>query len=213
MSRRVVVTGVGLLSPLGIGTDESWKAIREARNGISRIEQFDATAFNCRIAGEVEELRSRRVHRTQRNQEDGPLHSVRHRGLGIRAGAVRSEGGCRERRARGRGHRKRHRRIRGHRARTPDTARKRSQPHIAFFHSGYHHQPGFRLRFHSNRRQGPELRYRHRLHHQRACHRRFLQDYSAGRRGRDDLRRSRGVHHSHGHRRVRGHARAFAAQR
>ena len=42
-----------MLSPLGIGTDESWKAIREARNGISRIEQFDATAFTCRIAGEV----------------------------------------------------------------------------------------------------------------------------------------------------------------
>ena len=42
-----------MLSPLGIGTDESWKAIREARNGISTIEQFDATAFTCRIAGEV----------------------------------------------------------------------------------------------------------------------------------------------------------------
>ncbi len=53
MSRRVVVTGVGLLTPLGIGTDESWQAICEGRNGISRIEQFDAAAFNCRIAGEV----------------------------------------------------------------------------------------------------------------------------------------------------------------
>jgi 3-oxoacyl-[acyl-carrier-protein] synthase II len=42
-----------LLSPLGIGTDESWKAIREGRNGISGIEQFDASAFTCRIAGEV----------------------------------------------------------------------------------------------------------------------------------------------------------------
>jgi 3-oxoacyl-[acyl-carrier-protein] synthase II len=53
LSRRVVVTGVGLLSPLGIGTEPSWQAIREGRNGISRIEQFDATLFNCRIAGEV----------------------------------------------------------------------------------------------------------------------------------------------------------------
>jgi 3-oxoacyl-[acyl-carrier-protein] synthase II len=42
-----------LLSPLGIGTDQSWRAICEGRNGISRIEQFDATLFNCRIAGEV----------------------------------------------------------------------------------------------------------------------------------------------------------------
>lgn len=53
MSRRVVVTGVGLLSPLGIGTEQSWQAIREGRNGISRIEAFDPTLFNSRIAGEV----------------------------------------------------------------------------------------------------------------------------------------------------------------
>src|SRR5581483_3991761 len=53
LSRRVVVTGVGLLSPLGMGTDETWQALREGRNGISRIEQFDASAFPCRIAGEV----------------------------------------------------------------------------------------------------------------------------------------------------------------
>ena len=42
-----------MLTPLGIGTDESWQAICEGRNGISRIEQFDASAFACRIAGEV----------------------------------------------------------------------------------------------------------------------------------------------------------------
>jgi 3-oxoacyl-[acyl-carrier-protein] synthase II len=42
-----------LLTPLGIGTDESWRAICNGQNGISRIEQFDATAFACRIAGEV----------------------------------------------------------------------------------------------------------------------------------------------------------------
>lgn len=53
MDRRVVVTGVGLVSPLGIGTEETWNGIREGRNGISRIEQFDASAFNCRIAGEI----------------------------------------------------------------------------------------------------------------------------------------------------------------
>jgi 3-oxoacyl-[acyl-carrier-protein] synthase II len=53
LSRRVVVTGVGLLTPLGIGTQETWQAIRQGRNGISRIEQFDPTGFTCRIAGEV----------------------------------------------------------------------------------------------------------------------------------------------------------------
>ncbi|MBC8167473.1 MAG: beta-ketoacyl-ACP synthase II [Bryobacteraceae bacterium] len=53
MSRRVVVTGIGLLSSVGSGTDECWQSIREGRSGIGPITQFDATAFTCRIAGEV----------------------------------------------------------------------------------------------------------------------------------------------------------------
>ena len=53
MSRRVVVTGVGLLSAVGKGTDETWEAIRNGRNGIGPITSFDATGFDCRIAGEV----------------------------------------------------------------------------------------------------------------------------------------------------------------
>jgi 3-oxoacyl-[acyl-carrier-protein] synthase II len=53
LSRRVVVTGVGLLTPLGIGTEETWQAIRAGKCGIGPITQFDATAFSCRIAGEV----------------------------------------------------------------------------------------------------------------------------------------------------------------
>ncbi|HLK17468.1 MAG TPA: beta-ketoacyl-ACP synthase II [Bryobacteraceae bacterium] len=53
MSRRVVVTGVGLVSPLGIGTEQSWAAIKAGKPGISLIENFDASAFSCRIAGEI----------------------------------------------------------------------------------------------------------------------------------------------------------------
>ncbi len=53
MSRRVVVTGVGLLCSVGSGTEECWQAIQEGKNGIGRITAFDATAFNCQIAGEV----------------------------------------------------------------------------------------------------------------------------------------------------------------
>jgi len=47
------VTGVGLLTPLGIGTEVSWEAIRAGKSGIGPITQFDAAAFSCRIAGEV----------------------------------------------------------------------------------------------------------------------------------------------------------------
>jgi 3-oxoacyl-[acyl-carrier-protein] synthase II len=44
---------VGLLTSLGIGTEESWEGLCDGRNGISGIEQFDAAAYACRIAGEV----------------------------------------------------------------------------------------------------------------------------------------------------------------
>ena len=47
------MTGVGLLTPLGIGTEATWEAIRAGRGGIGPITQFDASAFSCRIAGEV----------------------------------------------------------------------------------------------------------------------------------------------------------------
>jgi len=53
LSRRVVVTGVGLISPVGIGTEETWQAILQGRSGIGPITAFDASAFACRIAGEV----------------------------------------------------------------------------------------------------------------------------------------------------------------
>jgi len=53
LPRRVVVTGIGLVSPVGIGTEQSWRAIREGRSGISHITAFDASAFSCRIAGQV----------------------------------------------------------------------------------------------------------------------------------------------------------------
>ncbi|HYP08951.1 MAG TPA: beta-ketoacyl-ACP synthase II [Bryobacteraceae bacterium] len=56
MSRRVVVTGIGLLSSVGSNTEETWRAVTEGRTGIGRITQFDATAFNCRIAGEVKDF-------------------------------------------------------------------------------------------------------------------------------------------------------------
>jgi 3-oxoacyl-[acyl-carrier-protein] synthase II len=51
--RRVVVTGVGLVSPVGIGTEETWQAILEGKSGIGTISLFDPTGFSCKIAGEV----------------------------------------------------------------------------------------------------------------------------------------------------------------
>ncbi|HEV8233850.1 MAG TPA: beta-ketoacyl-ACP synthase II [Gemmatimonadaceae bacterium] len=52
-NRRVVVTGIGLVSSLGIGTSENWKALLAGRSGVETITKFDASQFATKIAGEV----------------------------------------------------------------------------------------------------------------------------------------------------------------
>jgi 3-oxoacyl-[acyl-carrier-protein] synthase II len=52
-SRRVVVTGIGLVSSLGIGTEANWNALIAGTSGIATISKFDASAFATQIAGEV----------------------------------------------------------------------------------------------------------------------------------------------------------------
>ncbi|MCY4075874.1 MAG: beta-ketoacyl-ACP synthase II [Acidobacteria bacterium] len=56
MQRRVVVTGVGLVSSLGIGTEPTWESLCAGRSGIGEITHFDASAFASRIAGEVKDF-------------------------------------------------------------------------------------------------------------------------------------------------------------
>jgi 3-oxoacyl-[acyl-carrier-protein] synthase II len=51
--RRVVVTGIGLVSSLGIGTDANWQALIAGKSGVAPITKFDASQFTTRIAGEV----------------------------------------------------------------------------------------------------------------------------------------------------------------
>jgi 3-oxoacyl-[acyl-carrier-protein] synthase II len=51
--RRVVVTGLGIIAPVGIGVAQSWTNIVAGKSGISRITRFDASAFSSQIAGEV----------------------------------------------------------------------------------------------------------------------------------------------------------------
>lgn len=53
MSRRVVITGVGLVTPLGIGVKETWSALCAGVSGITEITRFDTSGFNTKIAGEV----------------------------------------------------------------------------------------------------------------------------------------------------------------
>lgn len=54
--RRVVITGIGALSPNGNGRERFWAATRDGQSGVAAISQFDASGFQVRIAGEVKEF-------------------------------------------------------------------------------------------------------------------------------------------------------------
>src|SRR6476660_7643252 len=76
-SRRVVVTGLGLISPVGNSVDEGWRNLLAGRSGIADITKFDASAFACRFAGEVKGF----------NVEDYfPAKEARHRDAFIHSG-------------------------------------------------------------------------------------------------------------------------------
>ncbi|MBI4872789.1 MAG: beta-ketoacyl-[acyl-carrier-protein] synthase family protein [Candidatus Riflebacteria bacterium] len=53
--RRAVITGIGLVTPLGLGTEQNWSGLLEGRSGVGPIRAFDAGRFATRIAGEVPE--------------------------------------------------------------------------------------------------------------------------------------------------------------
>lgn len=53
--RRVVVTGMGMITPIGNGVKESWENLLQKKSGIKRISLFDTSGFNCKIAGQIVE--------------------------------------------------------------------------------------------------------------------------------------------------------------
>ena len=54
--RRVVITGIGCISPLGNDLETTWDGLKNGRSGIRRIENIDATPFDCKIAGEIRDF-------------------------------------------------------------------------------------------------------------------------------------------------------------
>jgi 3-oxoacyl-[acyl-carrier-protein] synthase II len=58
--RRVVVTGIGLVSPLGVGTEATWEGLISGRTGIGPITRFDASDYSVKIAGEVKGFETER---------------------------------------------------------------------------------------------------------------------------------------------------------
>ena len=55
--RRVVITGIGMISPLGTGNSVTWDGLRAGKSGVGPITRFDVSAYDCRFAGEVPDFR------------------------------------------------------------------------------------------------------------------------------------------------------------
>ena len=56
MANRVVMTGVGVITPIGTGRETFWQALLAGKNGIERISRFDAADYGSQIAGEVRDF-------------------------------------------------------------------------------------------------------------------------------------------------------------
>ena len=72
--RRVVITGLGTVNPIGNTVAESWAAAKEGKCGIGPITQFDASGFKCKLAGEVKGFDPEAVVDKKGSPEDGTLH-------------------------------------------------------------------------------------------------------------------------------------------
>ena len=72
MKRRVVITGLGAVTPLGTGITKSWEALCNGKSGINKITRFDASGYRTQIAGEVNDfhaedfLDAKMIRRTDR---------------------------------------------------------------------------------------------------------------------------------------------------
>ena len=94
--RRVVVTGLGIVSPVGNTVAETWENILAGKSGIGPITRFDASAFKARIAGEVKGFDVADLSVAQGSAPHGYLHPLRHGGghsgvPGFRAGGHRAK--------------------------------------------------------------------------------------------------------------------------
>jgi len=98
MGRRVVVTGLGTVNPLGNNVQDSWKHVRAGENGIDRITRFDVTDFPSKIAGEVKDfapekvMESREARRMDRFTQYAMVAAIEAMGqAGLAAGQVDPE--------------------------------------------------------------------------------------------------------------------------
>ncbi len=90
----IVITGMGVISPLGVGREDFWAGCREARSGIKKIKAFDTASFGCRIGGCIDDFDPRdfmsprayrRMSRISRMAVAASLEALKDSGLDLNA--------------------------------------------------------------------------------------------------------------------------------
>jgi 3-oxoacyl-[acyl-carrier-protein] synthase II len=212
LNRRVVVTGIGLVTSLGIGTDATWTALLAGTSGAGPITHFDtegfATRFACEVKGFdplafVEKKDVKKMDVFIQYAIAASHFAVADSGLAITPALAPEVGVCIGSGIGG--FRTMKTTQRAHQGRAPED--------LAVLHSRLHHQPGLGSGLDPVRGQGPEPGHLHGLFGVGARRRRLLRDHQARRRRRDDHGRVGGGHHADERRRLRRPARALDAQR
>ena len=214
MARRVVVTGIGLVTPIAVGTEETWQGLLAGKSGIGPITHFDHSTFATHFAGEVKNfdltrwMTSREAKTIDLFIQYGVaagLLAVADSGLEIK-GEFAERVGCFVGAGLGG--------VTHHRGHLQDAVGEGPAPrHLAVLRPDDHRQPGARADLDPDRRQGAEHVAGVGVLDRRARDRRRGARHRARRRRRDDLRRHRGDRVAAGRGRVQQHARAVDAQR
>ena len=127
LSRRVVVTGIGLVSPVGIGTQANWDALCGGVSGIGPITRFDASAFSTRFAGEVKGFDPLQFIEKKELKKMDIFIQFAVAASQFAMDDSELDGDAGDRAARRRVHRVGHRRVHHHRARAQGAARRRAR--------------------------------------------------------------------------------------
>ena len=171
--RRVVLTGIGMVTSVGIGTEETWTGLCEGRSGIAPITRFDASTFATKFAGELKGFDPTRWISSREVKQIDPFiqYAIAAGAIAMEDAGIKIEGEFAERVGcfvgAGLGG------ITHHRS-DQDVAEREGAAlrHLALLRAPDHHQLGARAAVDPSRRQGPEHEPRLGVLVRRARHRR-----------------------------------------